>query len=149
MTGAPSVSAITCKTISSSMIPKSCKIWMTGLPLRLNSACTSSNCKSSIRLCSLIRDSSGFVISSAISPKVFSVRCQGSVSFSHLAFADDDLGFGADGGGEFEFLELGLDGDGVLGLGDDLFAGDHALQIFINQKRIQGDHAVFRSSLNV
>src|SRR5258707_474937 len=106
---------------------------MIGLPVRLNSASTSSYCKSSIRFCSLMIDRSGLVISSAI-----------------LGFAvSSGGGFGAESLRQLELLQVRLDSDRVLRFGDDLFTRNHPGQIFINQKTIQRNHAVFGPRLDV
>src|SRR4029077_7556264 len=119
--------ASACRMASASRMPKSCKIWNTDLPLRLNSPLTSSNWRSSMRPCSLISVRSGLEMSSGI-----------------LCFAfDQGGGVNADGLGEFEFLEFGLDGDGVLRFGDDFLAGDHPGEVFLDEERIEGHHAVF------
>src|SRR5438105_11463509 len=108
---------------------------MMGLPVRLNSACTSSNWRSSIRLCSLMTDSSGFEISSDM--------------FESGAGRDSRATLGANRLGQFEFLELGLDRDRVLGFGDYFFSGYHAGKILFYEERVQRDHAIFCARLDV
>src|SRR4051812_43435869 len=121
------------RMVSRSITPKSWRIWLTGLPVRLNSPRTSSYWRSSMRLCSLMSESRGFVMSSAI-----------------LRFPLDEVfGFGADGGGEFELLELCLDGSWVLGFGDYFFAGDHSGEVFVDEEAVESNHAIFRARLDV
>src|SRR5438128_2399256 len=134
-TSVPRWVAMTWRMASRSMTPKSWRIWMTGLPVRLNSPRTSSNCKSSILLCSLISDRSGLDRSSDI---------------TDLAPAfDQGAGISTDRLGQLQFLQFGLDGDRVLGFGDDFLAGDHSGQVFIDQKTVQRHHAVFGAGLDV
>src|SRR5947209_1103701 len=104
-----------------------------GLPLRLNSARISSYCKSSTRPWSFTKARSGGAKSSGI-----------------LDFAvAEGVGIRADSLGEFEFLQLGLDCDGVLGFCDDFLASYHAGEVFINEKTIERDHAVLGAGLNI
>src|SRR5882724_2512735 len=159
------------------MMPKSCRICSTGLPLRLNSAATSSYCRSSIRLRSLINDNSGLWTSSGMfsqklkSPKGKGHRLKRAARLFPVpadkhdpAFARDCYpcswcsltltlrhasGIHADCLGQFEFLQLGLNADGILRLGDNFFTGDHAGKIFINQETVQRYHAVFSAGLNI
>src|SRR3954468_13193263 len=117
------------------MMPKSWRIWMTAVPARLCSATTSSNCKSSIRLCSLMSASNGLKISSAIS-NVLS-GCRG------------DWGGRSRGLGQFKFLQFRLDRHRVLRFGYYFLAGDHPGQVFFHQKTIERHHPVFRPGLDV
>src|SRR5580658_4130190 len=93
------------------MMPKSCRSWMTGVPLRLNSATTSSYCRSSISPFSLTSASNGSEISSAML-YIYYVRLFsffGRVALGHRLR-------------QFQFLQFCLDGRGVLRLGDDFLA---------------------------
>src|SRR5688572_7714367 len=119
---------------SRSMMPKSWSIWNTGVPARLCSAATSSYCRSSIKPCSLISDSSGLEISSDI---------QIDSGLAGTARVDTDSL------GQLEFLQLGLDGNRILRLGNNFFAGDHSGQIFLDEKSIQCHHAPLGAGLNV
>src|SRR5512146_1345385 len=99
--------------VSRSRMPESCRIWKTGLPVRLNSACTSSYCRSSTSPCSLTSERSGLEMSSGIAEKARFV----------LGFAfHQGGGIHPDGLGQFQFLEFGLDGDRVLRLGHHFLA---------------------------
>ena len=42
------------------------------------------------------------------------------------------FGLGADGLGQLQFLEFGLNSDRVLSFGNDLLTGDHTRKIFLN-----------------
>src|ERR1051325_9324059 len=117
---------------SRSMMPKSCKIWKMGVPLRLLSPSTSSYCKSSISPCSFTSANNGLITSAM----------HNSSSIRRRHFLADRLR-------ELKFLQLGLDRNRVLRLGDDFLARNHALQIFINQKTVQRHHAVLRAGLDV
>src|SRR5215472_11937232 len=118
---------------SRSMIPKSCRICMTGLAERLNSSWTSSYWRSSMRFWPLISDSNGLEMSSAISAVALG----------------DGLGISPDGGSQLEFLQLGLDGDRILGFSDDLLPGDHAGEVFVDEETVQSNHAVLGPGLDV
>src|SRR5882724_5941993 len=118
---------------SMSRMPKSCRIWLTGLPVRPCSAITSSYCKSSTLPCSLINSNNGLDCSAIISALGWFVG----------------LARGGHGLGQLQFLQFLLDGDGVLGLRDDLFPGNHARHVLVDQEAVQSHHAVFRAGLDV
>src|SRR5581483_10462313 len=118
---------------SRSRMPKSCKIWRTGLAPRSCSAWTSSYCKSSIRPFSLINSNNGLAMGSDMG---LALAGFGGVLLVH-------------GLGQLEFLQFRLDGHGILGLGNNFLAGDQAGHVFFDEVTVKGDHAVFGVGLNV
>src|SRR6266404_359298 len=117
------------------MMPKSWRICRTGLPLRLNSSETSSYCKSSIRLRSLISDSNGLWTSSDIRASDLFGRFDRHVHAHRL--------------GQLQFLQFGLDRHWILRFGNDFFAGYHSSKIFVYQETVQRNHPVLCPGLDV
>src|ERR1051325_8842174 len=97
---------------SRSMMPKSCKIWKMGVPLRLLSPSTSSYCKSSISPCSFTSANNGLITSAM----------HNSSSVRRRHFLADRLR-------ELKFLQLGLDRNRVLRLGQAWRSGTLAAQL--------------------
>src|SRR5271165_316598 len=104
-------------------MPKSWMICRAGFDPRAHSAETSSYCRSSIMPFSLSSSSSGLDTGSLI------MLISGLVVLR------------AHGLGQLQFLQLLLDGDRVLRLGDDFLARDHARQVLVNQETVERDHA--------
>src|SRR6185436_19226140 len=109
-----------CSSESRSMIPKSWMTWMGDLEPRATSCETSSYWRSSIRPLSLMSSISGLETGSDIYHYPLFCLFRGGV---HRL-------------GEFEFLELLLDGHRVLRLGDDLFARNQPRHVFLHQKAV-------------
>src|SRR5258708_13354161 len=112
---------------SISRMPKSCRIWLTGLAVRPCSASTSSYCKSSTRPFSLINSNNGLdcsAIRSALG------------GFVGLARSGHGLG-------QFQLLQFLLDGDRILGLRDDLFPANHPTHVLLYQYAPSRPHPLF------
>src|SRR5689334_7200456 len=118
-----------------SMTPKSWRIWYMGLPLRPCSDWTSSYWRSSIMPFSLIRANRGLDKGSDIMQSAFGLGI--------------GVGGGAHGLRQLHFLQFLLDGDRVLGFGEDLLPGNHARHVFLQKEAIQGNHAPLGAGLNV
>src|SRR5688572_23225893 len=98
---------------------------------------TSSNCRSSIKLRSLISASRGWRLESAIGSGFYWCR-----RARRRPGGPERLR-------QLQFLQLGLDGGRILALGDNFFARDKALLVLLHKKAIQRDHAILRAGLDV
>src|SRR6185369_7786065 len=116
------------------------------LPLRLCSWSTSSSCKSSMRLRSLTRASSGC---EKISDILVFARGRLSSCRASSRLAVDSLSAASHRLRQIEFLQFRMNRRRILRFHDHFLPGNQPLLIFVEEKTVQRHHPVLRAGLDI